>query len=190
MKKINLVSAVALVLTTALAPPAARAEPNTDFTGAWQALKSLSGTWSYTTVGRDHPPSVISYHVTSRGSVLLEEFLGDTPEEVRSMATAYHLDVADLVATHYCGAGNQPRMKAVSWDPEARILRFDFWDITHLADPQDYYTTNIELRLQSEDSAELRFRGREEGELKDWQIHRLERLSERVFEMAETEATG
>ena len=46
--------------------------------------------------------------------------MGKTPGGVRAMATAYHFDEAQLVATHYCGAGNQPRMRAASYDPESR----------------------------------------------------------------------
>lgn len=179
-----------LLLLAAVCLVPARAARSAGFEQAWRALKQLSGTWEYTTVGRDHEPSVISYHVTSRGSVVWEEFLGSTPDEVREMATAYHLDVDELVATHYCGAGNQPRMKAISWDAEARILRFDFWDITHLADPEEYYTTDIELRFQGEDSAELRFRGIEDGAQGDWQIHQLRRLTRRVAERPEDETSG
>ena len=97
------------------------------------------------------------------------------------MATAYHMDGDGMVATHYCGAGNQPRMRAVSWDPKAKLLRFDFWDITHLPDPKAYYTTNIELYFQDDDHVELRFRGTTAGSEGEWQTHRMRRLTSRPY---------
>jgi len=34
---------------------------------------------------------------------------------------------------HYCGAGNQPRMRVNSIEDGGRHIRFDFYDITNLA---------------------------------------------------------
>jgi hypothetical protein len=173
--------AVALALT---APGLTRAEAQStdDYQAAWEQLKKLSGTWDSHVVGQEDRQALISYHVTSGGSVVFEEFIGDTPDGVRDMATAYHMDVDDMVATHYCGAGNQPRMRSASYDPHTRVLRFDFWDITDLPDPQAYYTTNIELYFEDDDNVELRFRGVEGAEQEDWQVHRLSRRTSRPYE--------
>ena len=161
-------------------PALALATPDSNFEAAWAQLKTLAGTWDSHIVGEEEGRDIISYHVTSSGSVLIEEFIGNTPDGVRDMATVYHLDDRDLVATHYCGMGNQPRMKAVSYDPEVRVLRFDFWDITHLPDPSVYHTTNIELHFQDRDNIELRFLGTEAGvQESEWQVHRLRRLTSR-----------
>jgi hypothetical protein len=152
---------------------------------AWKLLKRLAGTWDSYVVGQEERRAVISYHVTSRGSVLFEEFLGKEPGGVRSMVTAYHFDVDQLAATHYCGVGNQPRMPATSYDPERRLLRFEYWDVTNLADPQAYYTTDIELVFESDENAELRFRGITAGDPGEWQVHRLRRLTRRPYEREE-----
>src|SRR5206468_10874715 len=50
----------------------------------------------------------ITYKVTAAGSTLMETFFPGSHHEMVSM---YHLDGDDLVLTHYCAAGNQPRMK-------------------------------------------------------------------------------
>lgn len=171
-----------LVLTIAGAGTAAAADPTPDYDAAWAQLKRLAGTWDSHIVGREGRTSVISYHVTSNESVVFEEFLGEDPGDLRDMATAYHRDVDELVATHYCGARNQPRMRSVSYDPEERLLQFDFWDITNLPDPQAYYTTNIVLHFIDDDNAELRFRGTTDGTQGDWQIHKMRRLTRRAFE--------
>lgn len=183
-----------LVLATALVPfvpGLVQAQTNDDFQNAWTQLKTLAGTWERQTdraEGATQPvESVVSYHVTASSSVVFEEFIGDTPEGVRDMATAYHLDVDELVATHYCGAGNQPRMRATAWNPETKVLRFDFWDVTHLPDPDAYYTTNIELIFHDDDHVDLRFRGTTAGVEGDWQTNRLNRLTSRPFERATDE---
>jgi hypothetical protein len=167
------------MMIATLAPNATMAQSTNDYQAAWEQLTRLAGTWDSYRVGREDSQRTISYHVTASGSVVFEEFLGDTPEGVREMATAYHLDVEDLVATHYCAAGNQPRMRAVRYDPETRVLRFDFWDVTHLADPDAYYTTNIELHFEDDNNVELRFRGTEAGVQGDWTLRRLRRLTTR-----------
>lgn len=190
--RIETIVALALTATCVVAVPAraqdvapgtTSVEPATDYLGAWDKLKTLSGTWTSHIVGNDDEQTIISYHVTGGDRVVFEEFLGDTPDGVRDMATAYHLDVDGLVATHYCGAGNQPRMRGASWDPRNNVLRFDFWDITNLADPAAYYTTNIELEFKDADNVELRFRGRTDGvQQDDWQVHRLRRLTTRAHD--------
>lgn len=45
--------------------------------------------------------------------------------------TVYHRDGDDLIATHYCPQGNQPRLKMVSPSKKGEI-RFDFKDATNL----------------------------------------------------------
>ncbi len=176
-QSMGLAMALALLVSSV-----AQAGPADDYQAAWAQLKKLAGTWDSYLVGKEGREAVISYHVTGGSAVVFEEFIGDTPAGVRDMATAYHLDVDDLIATHYCGIGNQPRMRAVSYDPDARLLRFDFWDITHLPDQDEYYTTNIELYFEDDDNVELRFRGTSEGVQGDWMVHRLQRLTSRPYE--------
>lgn len=53
------------------------------------------------------------FKVTAGGSAVHETNFPGQPEE---MVSVYHLDKGDLVMTHYCMLGNQPRMKA---DPKA-----------------------------------------------------------------------
>ena len=76
------------------------ATTQSDFHAAFDRLKRLEGTWDEAEYGR-----VINYRLTGRGSALIEEFVGDPP-----MTSVYHLDHDELRMTHYCNAGNQPRM--------------------------------------------------------------------------------
>ena len=45
--------------------------------------------------------------------------------------TLYHLDNENLIATHYCPQGNQPRLRLAKDSPISN-LRFNFFDATNL----------------------------------------------------------
>src|SRR5262245_39718357 len=79
-----------------------------------ERLKKLAGTW--VAADKDGKPTdqVVSVvRVTAAGSAVHETLFPGQPHE---MISVYHLDGKDLLMTHYCSLGNQPRMKA---DPKA-----------------------------------------------------------------------
>src|SRR3989442_1101923 len=79
-----------------------------------ERIKKLAGTW--VEADKDGKPTdkVVSVvKVTAGGSAVHETFFPGTPME---MVSVYHADKGDLVMTHYCVLGNQPRMKA---DPKS-----------------------------------------------------------------------
>jgi hypothetical protein len=97
---------------------------------SFDQLKSLSGSWE----GKaDKGMAVhVSFRETSGGSALMSEIHGHGPEDMISM---FHLDGPNrLMLTHYCGAGNQPRMTA-SISPDGKTMTFDYVDVTNLATP-------------------------------------------------------
>lgn len=170
--------ATVCVVAVAAAPGPIRAEPADDYASAFELLRSLTGTWDAVRADDESRVNTITYHVTGGGVVVYEEFLEREPGEDRgSMATAYHLDNEGLMLTHYCGAGNQPRMRAVSFDEAHRLLRFEFLDVTNLSAPDDYYTTVVELLFEDDNHVELRFQGVKADESTDLQVHRLTRRS-------------
>jgi hypothetical protein len=77
------------------------------------------------------------------------------------MMTAYHLDQDRLVLTHFCGAGNQPRMRLTSADDHH--VRFDMYDITNLADPQSYHSTSLDVVFVGKDRVDLVYGGKAAG---------------------------
>ena len=74
-------------------------------------------------------PVEVDYRVTSNGSALMSEIKGK-----EDMISMFHLDGDRVLMTHYCGAGNQPRMVA-SASPDGKTFTFDFLDATNLATP-------------------------------------------------------
>ena len=78
---------------------------NAEIRALLHPLAKLAGEWCEE--GSDKV--AVSYAVTAGGSVLVETLFPGTKME---MLTLYHVDGKDLVLTHYCMLGNQPKMKA------------------------------------------------------------------------------
>jgi hypothetical protein len=99
-----------------------------------EKLKALAGTW--VEADKDGKPTekVVSIvKVTAGGSAIHETFFPGQPME---MVSVYHLDGQDLVMTHYCVLGNQPRMKADPKSP-ANQIRWIFAGGTNLDPAKD-----------------------------------------------------
>ncbi len=111
------------LLALALAAAPAPAEPPA--AAAFARLKTLVGSWR----NAERPQSALRVHfsLTANGTVLVEDWRRGT--EPHSL-TLYHRDGANLIATHYCPQGNQPRL-ALQRGPGAH-LRFAFRDATDL----------------------------------------------------------
>jgi hypothetical protein len=98
---------------------------------SFNQLQSLTGSWEGKTA--DGHALEVSFRDTAGGSALMSEIHGHGPENMVSM---FHLDGPDrLLITHYCGAGNQPRMQA-SASPDGKTITFTFVDATNLSSPE------------------------------------------------------
>ena len=73
------------------------------------------------------------------------------------MTTVYHADGPDLRMTHYCGARNQPRLKASKIDLAGGALDFAFVDATNLSAPDAPHVTGLEVRFGDADRLTLVF---------------------------------
>jgi hypothetical protein len=71
----------------------------------------------------DGPAMSARYKVTGGGNVVQETLFPGTEQEMVSM---YHMDGQDLVMTHYCAAGNQPRLRLNPAQSSPEELSFDF----------------------------------------------------------------
>lgn len=127
-----------------------KTEPNTNAPAAFQRLKSLVGEWQ----ANNQQKSKVTYELVSGGTALLERETSDT---MPVMLTLYHLDGDRLLLTHYCMAGNQPRMLG-TFNPDAGTLQFQFLDATNLK-PGDGHMHNVSFRFVDNDhfSSEWQF---------------------------------
>ncbi len=116
-------------------------DTRTDAAAAFARLKTLVGEWEADT---KDGKARLTYELTGGGSALVER---QSEEKMPAMMTVYHLDGARLILTHYCMAGNQPRMQARAINPETGEIQFQSLDVTNLASPGAGYMHNMRLRL-------------------------------------------
>ena len=136
MKSIRIALALALLLTATAALAQSAAQKSFD------QLKSLTGNWEGKT--SDSKTVQVSFRDTAGGSALMSEIHGHGPENMVSMI---HLDGPNrLLLTHYCGAGNQPRMTA-SASPDGRTITFDFLDATNLESPEAGHMQRVVIAM-------------------------------------------
>ena len=65
----------------------------------------------------------VNYRLTAGGSALVETMNPGTPQE---MVSVYTVDDGEIIMTHYCMLGNQPRMRqSESDEPNKVVMRFD-----------------------------------------------------------------
>jgi len=109
-------------------------------------IKSLVGTWQVKMT--DGSITKITYKIVSNGSTIMETISG---KEEDAMVTMYHLNGNNLMMTHYCSAGNQPRMKAAVNDNEIKTLNFKYVDATNLKSEQDGHMLNLDISFKDKD---------------------------------------
>lgn len=126
-------------------PPA---PTNTEF----EKLKSLAGTWLATDDDGKPTDQVMSIiKVTAGGSAVHETHFPGQPQE---MISIYTVDGADLVMTHYCVLGNQPRLKADPKSP-ANQIRFQFAGGSNLDPTKDTHMHSATLTIVDDGHIEV-----------------------------------
>lgn len=97
---------------------------------AFERFRALSGEW----IGKSTQgwTDRVSFEAIARGSVVIETSAFDAHPGERMM-TAFHMDGERLLLTHYCVAGNQPRLVATAFEDDGRRITFEFLDGTNLA---------------------------------------------------------
>lgn len=120
-------------------------KPSADATDkAFDSIKSLVGTWKGEFGGQS---GTIEFKLSAGGSVVVETMFPGTPQE---MTNVYHRDGDAIVVTHYCAAGNQPRMQLASVD--GTKLAFAYRDCTNLASPDAMRMDELTLELKDADT--------------------------------------
>ena len=152
------ITTLVLFLFVAAAPGfAADTATPYDADAAFEALKTLEGEWvSQSSSGTT---SEVLFEVTAAGSALIKTFSPGTPNE---MVTVYHLDGSDLLLTHYCAVGNQPKMRFVESESLSEI-RFEFAGGTNMDPAVDAHAHEGWTRIVDGDTIETESIGYSRG---------------------------
>jgi hypothetical protein len=125
MKSVRAVLLVVVVL-------AAAAFAQSDAQKSFDQLKTLAGSWEGVVKTNPPSPDIDNKHVqatlrvTSMGNALMHEMRGEgRPDDPITML---YMDNDRLTLTHYCDAGNRPRMVAKA-SPDGKTVEFDFADV-------------------------------------------------------------
>jgi hypothetical protein len=113
--------------------------PKSDAQKSFDTIKSLAGSWQGAVnmnppmEGMGKADMDITLRVTSRGNALVHEMKEagspDDPAKYDHPVTMFYLDNDRLLLTHYCDAGNRPRMTARK-SPDGKTVEFDFIDVS------------------------------------------------------------
>ena len=99
---------------------------------SFDKLKTLAGSWEGILTTNPPTPEVEGKHaqatmrVTSMGNAIVHEMKIEGRQD--DPITMLYLDDARLMLTHYCDAGNRPRMVARS-SADGKTVEFDFLDV-------------------------------------------------------------
>lgn len=149
-----------LLLATVAVQAAGPKSDNVSAAEAFSRLKTLEGNW----VGDTQMGKVqLSYELIAGGTSLVEREKG---EKMPEMMTVYFVDGDRLLLTHYCMAGNQPRMQATSFNPESGDLEFHFLDATNLANPNAGHMHNAKIHIVDKDHLSSQWEFYENGQKK------------------------
>lgn len=121
-----------VVLSLVLLSLSSLAFAQSDAQKSFDKLKTLAGSWEGRVTTVPPEPSVegkqahVALRVTSMGNAMMHEMnVADRPDDPITML---YLDADRLMLTHYCDAGNRPRMIAKT-SSDGKTVDFDFVDV-------------------------------------------------------------
>jgi len=138
------------LLTPVSADEPAKSEKKTkDVQANFERLKKLVGDWEVVD-SKDEATKgkvALTYRLTAGGSAVIETVF---PGSEMEMVSVYHRDGDQLVMTHYCCAGNQPRMRAKTGDSKDELV-FEFTGGSNLDPAKDGHIHNGRIRFVDAD---------------------------------------
>lgn len=124
---------ICFMLSVALMSLSTLASAQSDAQKAFERLKTLAGSWEGGVTMVPALPQgtdvvmTVTMRVTSMGNAIMHNMT--TPGRPDDPITMLYLEDDRLLLTHYCDAGNRPRMEATI-SPDGKTVTFDVLDIT------------------------------------------------------------
>jgi hypothetical protein len=155
MRKTLCLFALGTVAIGLLAAPAgSQVKPTRGF----DRLKTLVGTWQAAAPKGGTLTNTI--RLVSNGSALEEIFQSSEDDQ---MVTLYTADGDRLAMTHYCAAGNQPRMETLAITGDPKQFDFSFTGITNLMNPNSGHMHHLVIQIADQDHFTEQWTWRENG---------------------------
>ena len=132
LMSVVVVSAVVLISLSTVGLAQSDAQKS-DAQKSFDKLKTLAGSWEGHVTTVPPEPDIegklvqATLRVTSMGNALMHEMTGaGRPDDPITML---YLDGDRVLLTHYCDAGNRPRMVG-KMSPDGKTVEFDFLDVS------------------------------------------------------------
>ena len=145
---------------------AGRAGSQATSASGFDRLKTLVGTWQATTPQGGTLTNTI--RLVSNGTALEEISQGAEHDQ---MVTLYTPDGNRLAMTHYCTAGNQPRMETLAITRDQKEFDFSFKGITNLSSPNSGHMHHLLIQIADPDHFTEKWTWRENGKDQAHTIH-------------------
>jgi len=101
----------------------------------------------------------VTYRLTAGGSALIETMNPGTPQE---MVSVYTVDDGEIIMTHYCMLGNQPRLRQTeSDDPNQVVMQFD--GATGLKSSKDPVMKDVTITVLGKNHFRQQWKARQDG---------------------------
>lgn len=137
MKNIlNLVSIIVLSLSFSV-----YANEKADSNEIFSQMKTLTGVW--VKEGATNTDFKIKFELTANDTTLIETWVY---KGKKHSLTLYHLNGKDLMATHYCPQGNQPRLNLTN-SSTTNNVSFAYLDATNLASLDDSHQHSLGFEI-------------------------------------------
>ena len=125
-------------------------------------FKSMAGTWEGKSPAGD--AREVTYRLMAGGSAVMAESHNGSGD----MTSMFYVDGDRLLMTHFCPAGNQPRMTATI-SPDLKMVSFEFLDATNLPAPAAGHMHRAVYMFSADDHYSEEWTWKHEG--KDTKFH-------------------
>ena len=132
---------------------------------AFTIFKSLQGNWEIESNGKALPIQM-TYEVGSKESIVIERF-------GKEFSVIYR-DSENLLMTHFCNAGNQPRLR-LKESRQTGVFEFETFDITNLKDSGAPHVEKIVYKVIDEKRIDLEILWKK-GQSEDSETYALSRM--------------
>jgi hypothetical protein len=114
----------------------------------WEPLVALAGEWT-SPDENGKVQTVMVIKVSSNKSIVHATMMPGSPFE---MTNVYHMDGPSLVMTHYCAAGNQPRLRVTA--APGGVFKFETDSVTNLRSAKETYMGSMVMKITDADHFE------------------------------------